>query len=178
MIHLAIWLGAFGVFAAADSWSAITGLGFAAFLALVAAIVAGLTSTTLIHEWFHFAGARICGASFGIPGSSGLFVFDWHYDKNTLQQFYTMSVAGSLGSAAGIALLWLAVPSDTSARAALIASGIASFAYGACIEWPVLKRVRRSRDPLAELTKINQLVLTRSFVVAMVVGLVAWWALI
>lgn len=177
LFHFVIWLGALAVFAAADSWSAVTGLQFAAFLAVIAAIVTGVTSTTLIHEWFHFLGAWVSGGRYGIPSNNGLFVFDWHYSNNSLKQFYTMSLAGSLGSVVGIALLWMAVPTDTTARAALTAAGIASMAYGACIEWPVLKRTQASGDPLAELSKINTGVLTRSFVIATAVGLIALWAL-
>ncbi len=85
--HFVIWLGALAVFAAADSWSAVTELQFAAFLAVLAAIVTGITSTTLIHEWFHFLGARVSDGRYGIPAKNGLFVFDWHYGENSLQQF-------------------------------------------------------------------------------------------
>lgn len=178
VFHFVIWLGALAVFAAADSWSAVTGLQFAAFLAVLAAIVAGTTSTTLIHEWFHFLGARVSGGRYGIPAKKGLFVFDWHYGENSLKQFYIMSVAGSLGSAVGITLLWIAVPTDTPARAALTAAAVASFAYGAVIEWPVLKRTRISGDPLAELSKIDTGVLTRSFLIALTVGLFTSWLLV
>ncbi len=89
-----------------------------------------------------------------------------------------MSAAGSLGSAVGVALLWMAVPTDTSARAALTAAAVASFAYGAFIEWPVLKRTQTSGDPLSELSKIDTGVLTRSFVIALVVGIITWWVLV
>jgi len=177
LFHFMIWLGALSVFAAADSWSTVTGLEFAAFLAILAAIVAGVTSTTLIHEWFHFFGAWASGGRYGIPARNGLFVFDWHYGDNSLKQFYTMSLAGSAGSVVGIALLWLSVPTDTAARAALTAAAIASLAYGACIEWPVLKRTQMSGDPLAELSKIDSAVLTRALVAATAVGLIAWWGL-
>lgn len=177
LFHFVIWLGALATFAAADSWSTLTGLEFAAFLAILAAIVTGVTSTTIIHEWFHFLGAWISDGRYGIPKNKGLFVYNWHYDKNSVKQFYIMSVAGSVGSVVGIALLWNAVPTDTAARAALTAAAIASFVYGACVEWPVLRRTQKSGEPLAELSKIDSGVLARSFAVAIVAGIVAWWAL-
>ena len=177
LLHFVIWFGALAAFAAADSWSTVTGLEFAAFLAVLAAIVTGVTSTTIIHEWFHFLGAWVSGGRYGIPADKGLFVYDWHYGENSLKQFYTMSLAGSVGSVVGIALLWSAVPTDTPARAALTAAAIASLAYGACIEWPVLRRTQKSGDPLAELSKIDTSVLTRSFVVSVAVGAISWWAL-
>jgi hypothetical protein len=177
LLHFVIWLGALATFAAADSWSTVTGLTFAALLAILAAVVTGITSTTIIHEWFHFLGAWVSGGRYGIPKNKGLFVYDWHYSENSVKQFYIMSIAGTVGSVAGIALLWSAVPTDTAARAALTAAAIASLAYGACVEWPVLRRTQRSGDPLAELSKIDSRVLTRSFAVAIAVGAMAWWAL-
>jgi hypothetical protein len=44
--------------------------------------------------------------------------------------------------------------------------------FAALIEWPVIRRARRSRDPLTELSKIDQRLLSRSFVIASLSGVV------
>jgi len=176
-VHFLLWIVAMGLFAAADSWHHVTGLGLASFLCVITAIVAGLTTTTLLHEWFHFLGARISRSSYEIPSKAGLFVLDWNYSNNSLKQFYTMSVAGSVGSVVGVALLWWSVPTDTDGRDALVAASLASLAFAAAVEWPVLLRTRISGDPFTELSKIDQGVLLRSFLIATVAGWLCWLAL-
>ena len=174
VFHLLVWMTAFSLFAAADSWSAITGLAIASFLCIVTGIVAGFATTTLVHEWFHYLGARLCAGNYEIPKNMRLFVFDWSFPKNNLNQFYTMSIAGSIGGLVGIAILWLCIPTDTAGRAALVASGIASFAFAAVIEWPVIVRTRKTADPLGELSKIDESVLMRAVLTAALVGWLSW----
>jgi hypothetical protein len=169
-LHVLIWLLTFGLFAATDSWFTLTGLGLASFLCILTGIIAGLTTTTLIHEWCHYLGARFSGAVYDIPAKPGLFVFDWDFSRNGMRQFYIMSVAGNAGGALGVLLLWSWVPADTWGRAALLGGGVAGFIYGAAVEWPVLRRSRTSADPLAELSKIDQGVLLRSLVISVLAG--------
>lgn len=171
LTHTLVWLVAMSLFAAADSWSFLTGLGIAGLLCLVTGALAGLTTSTLIHEWFHYLGARFSGGSYDIPAARGLFVYDWNFASNTVRQFFIMSIAGSVGGAFSLFLLWQAVPADTLGRAAVHGGAWAGFAFAAYIEWPVLRRTRDSGDPLAELSKINQSVLTQSFLVSLVVGI-------
>jgi len=173
-VHLLVWLVAFSLFAATDSWSALTGLGLAALLSVITGILAGLATTTLVHEWFHLLGARYCGARYDIPASAGLFVYDWDFTANSPRQFLVMSVAGSIGGALAVVLLWLSLPTDTAGRAAVLAAAISSFAFAAAIEWPVLLRTRSGGDPLAELSKTDKGVLTRSFLIGSAVGLVSF----
>lgn len=170
--HALVFLAALSAFAAADSWSASSGLAIAGLLSIVTGALAGLTIATLIHEWFHYLGARQSGARYGIPSRQGLFLYDWDYSSNNVQQFLTMSVAGTIGGFFAVVLLWTSVPADTWGRAALRGGAIAGVVFAACIEWPVIRRTRRGADPLAELSKIDQRVLSRSFMVASVAGVV------
>ena len=175
--HALVFLAALSLFAAADSWTAISGLGIAGLLGVLTGIFAGITVATLVHEWFHYLGARYARADFTIPSRQGLFVFNWDFANNTLKQFMTMSVAGTIGSLVALMLLWTSVPADTWGRAALRAAAIASIIYSALIEWPVIRRARRSGDPLAELSKIDRGLLQRSFVIAGSVGILAMLSL-
>jgi hypothetical protein len=170
--HALVLLAALSAFAAADSWSMVSGLGIASLLSFITGALAGVTITTLVHEWFHYLGARHSGGLFGIPAKQGLFLYDWDYRSNSVHQFLIMSAAGTIGGLFAVLLLWTAVPVDTWGRAALRGGAIASVVFAAYIEWPVITRVRRGGDPLAELSKIDQRVLSRSFVVASAAGIV------
>jgi hypothetical protein len=169
--HALVFLAALSAFAAADSWSTISGLGIAGLLSIITGALAGVTTATLIHEWFHYLGARQSGGQFDIPSRQGLFLYDWDFGSNSLRQFLTMSVAGTIGGFFAVFLLWTSVPADSWGRAALRGGAIAGVVFAACIEWPVIRRARRGADPLAELSKIDQRVLSRSFMVASVTGI-------
>jgi len=170
--HALVFLIALSAFAAADSWNTVTGLGIAGLLCIITAALAGITIATLVHEWFHYLGARYTGARFGIPSRQGLFVFDWDFDSNSVRQFLIMSVAGSVGGFLSVILLWNAIPADSWGRAALRGAAVASIIYAALIEWPVIRRIRRGGDPLTELSKIDKPLLSRSFIIAGVWGIV------
>ncbi|MCR9105066.1 MAG: hypothetical protein NXI15_07240 [Gammaproteobacteria bacterium] len=173
--HLLAWLAVMGLFAAADSWRMLTDISLASLLAIAAGALAGVTTTTLIHEWGHFFGAQRSGGQFTIPRKVGVFVYDWDFKRNSVDQFMTMSKAGTIGGAVSLALIWLLLPPETLARAAVFAGGVAGFAFAARIEWPVLRAVRDGADPLQELSRINEYVLRQSVIVATLAGLAALW---
>lgn len=158
-------------FAVADIWSAHSDLLIAQLLSVTTAALAGITVATLVHEWFHYWGARVAKAQISIPKRQGLFIFVWNFSGNSVGQFLIMSVAGSIGSLLAVALLWSFVPADTLGRAVLCSAAVASFIYSAMIEWPVMRRARYTGDPLDELSKIDRPLLTRSFVVATLAGI-------
>ncbi len=168
--HALVLLVAFSLFAAADSWRLLSGLGIASALAIATGALAGITTTTLIHEWFHYLGARSSGGAYGIPEKKGLFVYDWDFAHNTVDQFFRMSIAGTLGGALSLVLLWLTLPADTLGRAAVHGGAVAGFVFASVIEWPVLRRVRFGGEPLAALAKIDQRVLVQAFLVASLAG--------
>jgi hypothetical protein len=170
--HGLVFLIAILSFAAADTWSEISGLLIAELLCIVTAALAGISITTLAHEWFHFFGARFSRAHINIPTRQGLFVYLWDFRSNNAGQFLIMSIAGSIGSLLAVILLWTTVPADSLGRAVLSSAAIASFIYSSLIEWPVIRRVRQSGNPLEELSKIDKSVLSRSFLVASLCGIV------
>lgn len=169
-VHLLVLIVALSLFAAADSWSEVTGLGLASLLGIVTGALAGVVTANLVHEWFHYFGARHVGAVFEIPSRPGLFLYDWDFAKNDTRQFLTMSVAGSVGGFVAIILLWNAVPADSWGRAALRSGVIASVIFAALIEWPVIRRVREGADPFTELAKVPR-GLKRNFTIAFLSGI-------
>lgn len=172
--HLLIGVSLFCLWAAADAWQAVTQLRAAALLSVLAAIPAGFVFGTLVHEWCHFAGARLSGARYRIPERFGLFVFDFDFRNNGLSQFFAMSYGGQVGSVLAVLILAVALPLDTAGRAMVIAACIGGGVFGAMIEWPVLARTRRSGDPLAELGKIDKNTLYRSAGGASAATLLSW----
>jgi hypothetical protein len=174
LTHFLVGISVFALWAAADTWYLVTELGVANFLAIATAMVAGPVVSTIIHEWFHYAGAKFSGASYKIPEKVGLSVYDFDYGKNTEAQFNTMSYAGQIGSWVAVVGLFMLVPIDNSGRAMLVAAAIGSAIFGGCIEWPVLQRTRLSHDPLAELKKITPAVFKRSLFMGLGSGALVW----
>jgi len=161
------------LFAAADSWTAVTGLTLAGALGVVTGVLAGVVMTSVVHETFHLLGAQLSGGDYKVPEKLGIFMYDWQFEKNSVSQFYVMSWAGSVGGALTVLVLWNSVPADTAGRASLLGAAIGAFVYAAIIEWPVLLRTRRTREPFAELSKINEGVLMQALYGGVGVGVVA-----
>ena len=174
LVHGAIWLLLFCLFAAAESWHQLSSLGIAALLAISTGAAAGFATTNFLHEWFHLLGAVVAGGRFSIPDKLGMFVYDWDFEANNTPQFFTMSIAGSIGGAVSVILLWRALDMATTGQVAVMAGAVASFIFAAIIEWPVLWRTRRSGEPLAELSKIDPGVLLRAFIGSMIAGVVVF----
>ena len=172
--HLLTGVALLSLWAATDAWQAVTGLRAAALLSVLAAIPAGVVFGTLVHEWGHFAGARLAGARYTVPDRLGLFVFNYDFGANSVSQFFTMSWGGQIGGALAVVLLWWALPLDTAGRAMIVAAAIGAFFFAGTIEWPVLSRTRSSGNPLAELAKIDRDVLYRGGSIGALAGLLAW----
>ena len=120
-VHFAAWLLAFSLFAATDSWAELTSWPLASALNVLTGIVAGFVTVNMVHEWSHYIGALSTGARYTVAEKPSLFVFEWDFEANSLSKFYTMSVAGTLGGALAVLVLFSAVIPDNPGRAALLA---------------------------------------------------------
>jgi hypothetical protein len=177
LVHFGVALAALCLFAACDSWHALTGSTPALALSVLTGFGAGFAVTTVFHEWSHLIGAGLSGGRFDIPQHVSFFVYDWKFEHNTVRQFYIMSIAGSVGGVLSVVLLALAVSPDTPGRVALVAGAVASFAFGSIIEWPVLRRTLSSGKPLDELSKIDRGVLLKALLGSGLAAFLAcWWA--
>ncbi|MBK6286192.1 MAG: hypothetical protein IPJ33_12145 [Gammaproteobacteria bacterium] len=172
--HLLLAVALLSLWAAADVSQAVTGLALSSLLSTGMAIVAAVVFTTLVHEWCHFLGAKFSGAAYTVPATLGLFVFNFDFARNSLAQFYSMSHAGQAGSWLAVLLLYLAVPMDTAGRVMLVCAAIGSAVFAGLIEWPVLRRTRRSGNPLLELARIDRAGLYRSARIASALTLLLW----
>lgn len=176
IVHFGAALGLLCMFAACDSWSSLTGWTVALALSVLTGFVAGFATTTVLHEWGHLLGAWVSGGRFDIPRHMSFFVYDWKFEENTLRQFYTMSIAGSIGGVLSVVLLSMSIVSDNPGRVAVLTGAVTSFALGSIIEWPVLRRTASSGQPLEELAKTDKGVLVRALMgSAAVAALTFWW---
>jgi hypothetical protein len=86
-------------------------------------------------------------------------------------------MAGQLGGALAVLLLWLAVPTDTAGRAMLVAAAGGGAVFAAAIEWPVIRAVRAGGEPAAQLGKIDRAVLSSSALKGLV-GTALFWLIL
>jgi len=172
--HLLAAMLVLSMWGAADGWHAATGLGVATVLSLPTAFLAGFVLGTLVHEWGHFLGARLAGASYTIPGKPGLFLFNFDFARNSPAQFLAMSYGGQLGGALAVVLLWLTVPTDNAGRALLVAAAGGAAVFAAAIEWPVIRAVRAGGEPATELRRIDRALLQGSAWKGLAATVVLW----
>ena len=177
--HAAVQFGVvlllFTLWTATDTWYLITGFGIAETLNVVVAAITGAITTSVVHEWFHFAGARLAGAHYTVPDRFGLFVYDFDFEQNDLGQFNRMSIAGQLGSWASVLMFWNVLPMDTPGRVMLVGGAVASAIFAGMIEIPVVRRAQASGDPRGELARIDLGVLRRSALGGISGGLLLWY---
>ena len=178
VLHLGVWVLAFSLFAASDSWAELTGWAVASLLNVLTGIIAGVVTVNLAHEWFHYLGAKLSSSTYTLKNTPGYFIFDWDFEKNDLRQFYAMSIGGTLGGALALMAVFNMVDANNAGRCALIASAVASFAFASIIEWPVLARTRHSRNPQAELFKLSPSVLARAAAGGAIFGVAGWMLLV
>ena len=70
--HFAMVMASLTLWGAAQAWAQVTGWGIAQFAAIANALIAGTIIPSVIHEWGHFAGARLMGFAEGMALLSSL----------------------------------------------------------------------------------------------------------
>lgn len=162
------------LFATAEQLYATAGGLIALLLAVAAGALFGLLLSLLVHEWSHYAGARLAAGQILPVTRRRLFVFNWDFSHNGPRQFMAMSYAGTAGSLLSLVLLVLLLSPPSPGGAAAIAASAGSLAFAAVIEWPVLLRVHRGAPPLEALQGIGRnTLLIAAAVSALVLLLVA-----
>lgn len=151
-----VLLLATALYAIAEQLYAATGGLLPLLLSLVAGALFGLLLSLLVHEWSHYAGARLAAGEIQPVTRLRLFVFNWDFTHNGPRQFMAMSYAGTAGSLLALVLLILLLSPPSPGAAAAITASAGSLAFAAVIEWPVLLRVHRGKSPLEALQGIRR----------------------
>jgi hypothetical protein len=144
----ALALAGLSLWAAADTWYAITGLALAGWVSVLDGVLVGVGLGILAHEWGHFAGARLGGGIAPTREFTSLFpIFVFDMQRSNPSAFRAMSLGGNLAHW-GLVLLFVSlVPLDAPGRVALV-SGAFGFAVSASTtEFPVIRRAYSGATP-------------------------------
>ena len=157
---LGIVLAALSLWAAADTWYAVTGLGIAAAVSVLNGIFVGAAITGLVHEWGHFAGARLSGGTAPLAPARGFLpLFNFDFARSEPSHFQAMSVGGNVPTWGVALLLAIALPLDAPGRIALVSSAVAFSVFANVVELPVISRVASGMAPVESLGKITPAVI-------------------
>ncbi|MCB1645261.1 MAG: hypothetical protein KDI36_07395 [Pseudomonadales bacterium] len=141
-------LAAFGIWAATDAWLTSTGLTLASVMSVIAAFAAGSVLATIFHEWGHFIGARLAGShSPMVYKPVTAFIFGFSFEKNTREQFLSMSLGGPVANWLLVLIVALMIPIDNAGRAMLLATVAGRAIAVVLFEGPVIMRVWNREDP-------------------------------
>ena len=171
----AIALAALSLWAAADTWYLVSGLGFALAISVLDAIFVGYILGALFHEWGHYTGAKLSGASAPRvkPKGTSLFRFNFDMAANTQRQFHWMSFGGWGFHWGLLAILVLAMPFDGIGRIALVSSVFGFILYATFIETGILRQTLSGSDPAETLGQLSAKTFQQAGIVGSVAGLFA-----
>jgi len=178
-VHFVMVMGAVTLWGAADAWAASTGWVLAKTVAMANAVIAAVIISSTLHEWGHFVGARLSGAT--APALKKpvrhFFMFDFPFESNDKRQFLWMSLGGILVPWALVALTPLLVPIDSASRALLLAAFVAQAVTVSYFEVPVVLRARGGGEPKEELGRqLRAGALVTGRYVGLAAGAVVWLA--
>lgn len=167
VVALAVWGGA-------DTWAAQSGLWLALATAVGASMVVGWIVAGLLHEWGHYAGAKLAGAVAPRVQPSGLAFFRYNFDlkNNNRRQFTAMSVGGSVAHWSAVVAAFLLLPMSTLAQTVLVSTTFAFAVFATVIEWPIIARTLSGRvHPAEAFGHIDQAFIRRHYVIGGAGGL-------
>ena len=170
----AVVFAAFALWGGADAWATTSGLAVALVTSVGSALIAGWIIASLMHEWGHYLGAKLSGSKAPRIKAPGLLFFRYNFDlvNNSLGQFTSMSVAGSLAHWGVFAAALLLLPMATLAQTAFISSTFAFAIFASIVEWPIIARTSlRKIQPIQAFAHIDGTFLLRHQVYGGVAGL-------
>jgi len=175
---VAVLAAALSLFAAADAWHQLTGATVSAALSVVDGLLVGFLATGLLHEWGHYAGAKLSGGHAPLrPATAFLPLFDFDYAHNTQDQFRAMSIGGNAAHWVAIAVLILGLPLSTLGQAALASSALGFGVFASSIEFPVIWHAYHGSNGIEALAKIPKDFLRRNGSYGLAAAAVAFLAL-
>ncbi|MDJ0853332.1 MAG: hypothetical protein QNK04_33620 [Myxococcota bacterium] len=175
-LHFVMVMGALTLWGAADAWAEASGWALAHAAALANAVIAGLVIANTLHEWGHFAGARLSGSASPVMEKpvKYFFMFNFPFEQNDSRQFAWMSWGGILTPWLLVLLVALLVPIDTASRALLLAVFVTRAVQVSVFEVPVVQRASRGGDPREELGRQLEAGFATSRYVGLAVGALVW----
>ncbi|MCY4344476.1 MAG: hypothetical protein OXE83_12980 [Gammaproteobacteria bacterium] len=173
----ALILAGLALFGGAEAWAAASGLLLAQVVAVGNALVAGWVITNVLHEWGHYAGAKLARAAAPRVKPPGLSFFRYRFDLegNSLAQFTAMSLGGNLAHWGVFAAAFLLLPMATAtpAQSGFVAATFAFAVFASVIEWPIIVRTNwGGLQPSKAFAHINRTFIRGRYLVGGIGGVV------
>ena len=146
--HASAVVAALTLFGAAYTWAAFSGWMLAEIVSVAAAVVAAMVMSSIVHEWGHFAAARLSGAISPVLSKPRrlYFMFNFDMQSNSVKQAVWMSWGGLIGSWSLVVALFVLVPLNSLAAAALIATLTGRAVNATVFEFPIIQRTTKSGE--------------------------------
>ena len=126
----------------------------------------------MIHEWGHFAGARLSGGTAPLtPVTLPLPLFNFDFARSETRHFQAMGVGGNLAHWMVVLLIAIFLPPETAGRVALLAGALGFAVFASAVEFPVISRCHGGAAPIASLAGIRPADLKRNGVLGAVAAL-------
>ncbi len=161
---LSLWAGADAAYAVMDS-------SFVGLISVLDAFLAALAVGYIVHEWGHFAGARLSGGVAPANGWKDLQLFRFDFEQSQPLHFVWMTIVGNLTPWLLTLVIAVSVPLDTPGRSFLFAVAFSGSVFVNITELPVLWKTLHGTDPLTALRSLRGPVLMRNGIAALTLAL-------
>jgi hypothetical protein len=138
--------------ALAYAWEQTTGKHYVSVMAAVWGVLCGLGLSHIIHEWCHYAGARLSRSVHTLKPQTHPLFFDFDLEANSSRQFLCLSFGGLAGNLLLLALLLYFPNTGSIVMSALLGAVVGQFVFVLILELPVSVEVIAGKAPLAAIT--------------------------
>lgn len=152
LAHGGVVLALFASLVAANSWGHTASSDLEHYATAVWAFLCGLVFSHIIHEWCHYAGARIAKSTLVLKPDIHPIFFEFDLETNTSRQFLCLSLAGLLGNFLLLAVLITCAAPGSIVYLGLLAAVLGQLVFVLMVELPVSIEVITGKNPLTVLT--------------------------
>ncbi len=147
-LHFVAVVAALTLFGAANTWALSSGLALALVVSVAAAYIAGTILSGIVHEYGHYSGTVLSGAPHKVLAKPARYFFMFNFDmkEGSTRQALWLSWGGVLGSWLLVVGLFLLLPMDGWAAAALIGTVLGNAVNASIFEVPVILQTRRTGE--------------------------------
>lgn len=135
-----------------NAWEQTANNDYASFMAAVWAFLCGLGLSHIIHEWCHYAGARLGRSVHTLKAQTHPLFFDFDLAANSSRQFLCLSLGGLVGNLMLLALLLSLPITGSIVMTSLLAAVLGQLVFVLMLELPVSVEVIAGKAPLPAIT--------------------------
>lgn len=152
LAHGSVVLALAASLVAANSWAHALHSDIGRYAVAGWSFLCGLGFSHIIHEWCHYAGARLAKSSLALKPQVHPLFFDFDLQANTSRQFLCLSLGGLMGNLLLLALLIPYAAPGSIVSTGLLAAVLGQLVFVLMLELPVSVEVITGKEPLAALT--------------------------